>query len=108
MELKDATGDIGRANELLHRLPPSFSIYSGDVATVRSMSRRMATINQALFIEYNPIPVKWAMARMGLILAGMRLPLTPLSTASFAMSRLIDMAGLYSSATGSHPPRNLF
>lgn len=115
--LKDATGDIGRANELLHRLPPSFSIYSGDdataaalilmgakgnisvtanilptrmhelcaaalagdLATVRSLSRRMAAINQALFIESNPIPVKWAMARMGLIPEGMRLPLTPLS-----------------------------
>jgi len=36
-------------------------------------------INAALFIETNPIPVKWALARLGLIEGELRLPLTPLS-----------------------------
>ncbi len=50
--LKDATGDLGRASELLSRLP---------------------------FCEPNPIVPKWALHRMGLIPPGIRLPLTPLS-----------------------------
>lgn len=116
--LKDATGDLGRANELFERLPSTFSIYSGDdataaalillgaqgnisvtanilpktmhdlceaattgdIPTVRTISRRLASINRMLFVESNPIPIKWAMHRMKLIPPGMRLPLTPLST----------------------------
>jgi len=35
-------------------------------------------LNEALFVEANPIPVKWALARLGLIKPGIRLPLTPL------------------------------
>ena len=36
-------------------------------------------VHKNLFIEANPIPVKWAMARMGLCAGTMRLPMTPLS-----------------------------
>jgi 4-hydroxy-tetrahydrodipicolinate synthase len=43
--------------------------------------RRLAPLHQALFVEPNPIPAKWAVHRMGLIGTGIRLPLTPLSEA---------------------------
>ena len=51
---------------------------SGDVAAVREISRRIAPLHQAMFVESNPIPVKWALERLGLIRAHYRLPLTPL------------------------------
>ena len=38
----------------------------------------MEELNEALFVETNPIPVKWALDRMGLIIGDLRLPLTPL------------------------------
>ncbi|HLS51460.1 MAG TPA: 4-hydroxy-tetrahydrodipicolinate synthase [Burkholderiaceae bacterium] len=50
----------------------------GDVATVRELNQRLAVLNKVLFIEANPIPVKWAAAQMGLIELGYRLPLTSL------------------------------
>jgi 4-hydroxy-tetrahydrodipicolinate synthase len=36
-------------------------------------------LHENLFVEANPIPVKWVLERMGLIGTGLRLPLTPLS-----------------------------
>jgi 4-hydroxy-tetrahydrodipicolinate synthase len=39
----------------------------------------MLPLHQKLFVEANPIPVKWAVAQMGLIGTGIRLPLTPLA-----------------------------
>jgi 4-hydroxy-tetrahydrodipicolinate synthase len=50
---------------------------SVDVAT--SLDGRIAPLHRALFVEPNPIPVKWALQRMGLIEGGIRLPLTPLA-----------------------------
>lgn len=44
-----------------------------------ALDRRIVPLHQALFVEPNPIPVKWAAERMGLIAGGIRLPLTPLS-----------------------------
>ncbi len=44
-----------------------------------ALDRSIALLHQALFVEPNPIPVKWALERMGRIAAGIRLPLTPLS-----------------------------
>jgi 4-hydroxy-tetrahydrodipicolinate synthase len=41
---------------------------------------RLLPLHRQLFVEPNPIPVKWAAARMGLVGTGLRLPLTPLST----------------------------
>ena len=38
----------------------------------------MSALNEALFQEANPIPVKWALNMMGMIPSGIRLPLTPL------------------------------
>ena len=43
------------------------------------IERRLADLNRLLFVESNPIPVKWAMAQRGMIDSGIRLPLTPLS-----------------------------
>jgi 4-hydroxy-tetrahydrodipicolinate synthase len=44
-----------------------------------AIDNRLVPLHKALFVEANPIPVKWAVQRMGLIGPGIRLPLTPLS-----------------------------
>jgi len=115
--LKDATGDMPRAAELLSRLPAEFAVYSGnddsalalmavgghgvisvtanvapgamarlcaaalagDYAAARAINRQLIPLHMKLFVEANPIPVKWALAEMGRMPAGIRLPLTPLS-----------------------------
>ncbi|MCX8017564.1 MAG: 4-hydroxy-tetrahydrodipicolinate synthase [Rhodocyclaceae bacterium] len=115
--IKDATGDIARATDLIQRAPPDFAIYSGDdatalalvllgghgvitvtgnvaprlmhemvraalagdVRTARAINARLLGLHKQLFCEANPIPVKWACARMGLIRDALRLPLVPLS-----------------------------
>ena len=51
----------------------------GDRATAEAIDARLAGLHRDLFIESNPIPVKWALAEMGLIKTGIRLPLTWLS-----------------------------
>jgi 4-hydroxy-tetrahydrodipicolinate synthase len=53
----------------------------GDRALVERIDAPLRALHQALFVEGNPIPVKWALAREGLIEPGIRLPLTPLSEA---------------------------
>ncbi len=54
---------------------------AGDLARAREIHFRLLPLHQKLFVEANPIPVKWALARMGRIGPGIRLPLTPLSEA---------------------------
>ncbi|KKW90428.1 4-hydroxy-tetrahydrodipicolinate synthase [Sphingobium chungbukense] len=56
----------------------------GDAATVRWISRVIAPLNKALFVESNPIPVKWALGELGRLSPHHRLPLTPLSIANRA------------------------
>ena len=51
----------------------------GDVKKARELNLRLIGLHQKLFVETNPAPVKWAMAQMGLIEPGLRLPLVPLS-----------------------------
>ena len=51
----------------------------GDAARAAELDGRLAGLHTALFLEPNPIPAKWALARMGLMGEGIRLPLTPLS-----------------------------
>jgi 4-hydroxy-tetrahydrodipicolinate synthase len=51
----------------------------GDAARAAEFDARLAGLHTALFLEPNPIPAKWALARMGLMGEGIRLPLTPLS-----------------------------
>jgi 4-hydroxy-tetrahydrodipicolinate synthase len=51
----------------------------GDVKKARELNLRLLPLHQRLFVEANPIPVKWAMSEMGLIEGGLRLPLSPLA-----------------------------
>jgi 4-hydroxy-tetrahydrodipicolinate synthase len=120
--IKEATGNIERAQWLLRDRPAGFSVYSGDdptavalmlcggqgnvsvtanvapramhelcVAAIRgdaagamAIQNRLMPLHRHLFVEANPIPVKWAMARMGLCGPALRLPMTPLSPAYHA------------------------
>ncbi|SHI22380.1 dihydrodipicolinate synthase [Pollutimonas bauzanensis] len=64
------------APKLMHQL--CVAAVSGDAVLTRQLNARLATLNKVLFIESNPIPVKWAVAEMGLSKLGYRLPLTSL------------------------------
>jgi dihydrodipicolinate synthase/N-acetylneuraminate lyase len=115
--IKEATGDLQRAREVLERVGQDFLVYSGDdptavemmllggkgnisvtanvapramsdlcaaamrgeAAIARAINDRLMPLHKALFLESNPIPVKWALHEMGLIPEGIRLPLTWLS-----------------------------
>jgi 4-hydroxy-tetrahydrodipicolinate synthase len=52
---------------------------AGDADSARSLNGQMAELHRVLFVESNPIPVKWAVGQLGLCDSGIRLPLTPLS-----------------------------
>lgn len=56
---------------------------AGNLAEARALNNRMIPLHQKLFVEANPIPVKWAAAQMGLVGMGIRLPLTPLAPQYF-------------------------
>ena len=115
--IKDATGNIERATDLIKRAPQGFAIYSGEdstglalillgghgvisvtanvaprrmhdmcaaalagkVAEARQINMDLLGLHRRLFVEANPIPVKWALWAMGHIEGGIRLPLTPLA-----------------------------
>ena len=51
----------------------------GDLATARSINQKLMGLHSRLFVEANPIPVKWALSELGLIRPTLRLPLTPLA-----------------------------
>jgi 4-hydroxy-tetrahydrodipicolinate synthase len=50
---------------------------AGEFDEAKKLDDRLQPLNKALFAESNPIPLKWALAEMGLISPGIRLPLTP-------------------------------
>jgi len=52
---------------------------AGDRAKAEELNQPLTGLHNDLFVEANPIPVKWALTEMGKIPAGIRLPLTPLS-----------------------------
>jgi 4-hydroxy-tetrahydrodipicolinate synthase len=52
---------------------------AGDAAGAERLDERLRALHRDLFLESNPIPVKWALMQMGLVGEGIRLPLTPLS-----------------------------
>ena len=121
--IKEATGNIERAQWLIRDVPPGFAVYSGDdptavalmlcggqgnisvtanvaprlmhelcvaamagqVQRAMEIQLRLLPLHKALFVESNPIPVKWAAARMGLCTGAMRLPLTELTEPSQQM-----------------------
>ena len=118
--IKEATGNIERAQWLIRDVPKGFAIYSGDDPTAvalmlcgghgnisvtanvapRQMHElcmaaiagdvkrameiqfKLMPLHKHLFVEPNPIPVKWAMQRMGRCGGTLRLPMTPLTTAN--------------------------
>jgi len=49
---------------------------AGDAATAKAIDAEMASIHEAMFVQSNPIPVKWALAQMGKLEANYRLPMT--------------------------------
>jgi 4-hydroxy-tetrahydrodipicolinate synthase len=53
---------------------------AGDDDTAKRLDSKLQPLNTAMFLESNPIPVKWALAEMAMISTGIRLPLTPFST----------------------------
>lgn len=65
------------APRLMHEL--CMAALQGNVQRTRELNNRLGNLNKLLFVEANPIPVKWAVAEMGLTALGYRLPLTPLS-----------------------------
>ncbi len=65
------------APRLMHEMCAAALV--GDVKKARDINLRLLALHQKLFVEANPIPVKWALAQMGRIEAGLRLPLTPLA-----------------------------
>jgi 4-hydroxy-tetrahydrodipicolinate synthase len=67
------------APRLMHEM--CSAALSGDVGKAREINQRLLPLHRDLFVEANPIPVKWAVQQMGLIRGGIRLPLTPLSPA---------------------------
>ena len=115
--IKEATGDLDRAAQLIDNSPKDFAIYSGDDHTARELmllgghgdisvtanvapklmsqmceaalngnadlaltiDQQLLPIHDAMFVESNPIPVKWAVSQQGLISNAIRLPLTQLS-----------------------------
>ena len=115
--IKDATGQLSIAQELIDGCPEDFLLYSGDDATAvefilmgghggisvsanvapaevsnayqaalnkdrklaETIDANLYNLHQHLFTESNPIPVKWAMHKMGKCDSGIRLPLTKLS-----------------------------
>lgn len=62
---------------LMHKM--CYAALEGNLNLVRTYNSDLALLNRALFIETNPIPVKWALSRMGLINLGYRLPLLALA-----------------------------
>ena len=116
--IKEATGDIRRAETIMAECGPDFDVYSGDdesavdlilagghgvisvTANVapkamhemcmaalagnreqaKAINEQLILLHQNLFLEANPIPVKWALKEMGLIGPGLRLPMTELSS----------------------------
>jgi 4-hydroxy-tetrahydrodipicolinate synthase len=65
------------APRLMHEM--CVAAFSGDVAKARDINRKLFPLHQKLFVEANPIPVKWVLTEMNLVQAGIRLPLTPLA-----------------------------
>lgn len=68
------------APKLMHEM--CAAALANDVVTARVINFRLLGLHRHLFVEANPIPVKWAVARLGMMHNVLRLPLTPLSAAA--------------------------
>ena len=68
---------------------------SGNLALAREIQYKLLNVHQMMFVESNPIPVKWALHQMGKISSGIRLPLLPLSdNLQDALKQSLTQAGL--------------
>jgi len=68
---------------------------AGHRELARKLDAELQRLHRAMFVETNPIPVKWAVARLGLIQDGIRLPLVPLSKQFHAqVMEAIQSAGI--------------
>jgi 4-hydroxy-tetrahydrodipicolinate synthase len=75
---------------------------AGDVAGARARNNKLIGLHRHLFVEANPIPVKWVLQQMGLIDGGIRLPLTPLSSSFHDLLRgAMEQAGITSAAASA-------
>jgi 4-hydroxy-tetrahydrodipicolinate synthase len=81
--LLGANGDISVTANVAPRAMHEMcaAAVAGEAKKAIALNQRLLGLHQKLFVEANPIPVKWALARMGRIGEGIRLPLTPLSPA---------------------------
>ena len=69
--------------------------FAGDLTRARSINNKLLGLHRHLFVEANPIPVKWVLQEMGLIEGGIRLPLTPLSSSFHDLLRgAMEQAGI--------------
>ena len=71
------------APKLMHEM--CMAALNGDLVTAREINFRLLGLHRQLFVEANPIPVKWAVAHMGKMNNILRLPLTPLSPSMHAI-----------------------
>lgn len=87
--LQGGHGDISVtanvAPKLMHDM--CAAALSNKVQLAGEINTRLMPLHKALFVEVNPIPVKWAVQQLGLIQEGIRLPLTPLSDQYHAVVR---------------------
>lgn len=79
--LAGAKGNISVTANILPKAMSELCALSiaGKAAEAEALNQQLAELNKTLFVEANPIPVKYALYRMGKMNAGIRLPLTPLS-----------------------------
>ena len=77
------TGNV--APRLVHEM--IMAAIAGDNDTALAIDNKLVALHKNLFIQSNPIPVKWAVAEMGLMSKGIRLPLTWLTEDCFATVR---------------------
>jgi 4-hydroxy-tetrahydrodipicolinate synthase len=70
------TGNV--APRLVHEMITA--AIAGDAETAEGCDRKLQALHSGLFVQANPIPVKWAVAEMGLMQKGIRLPLTWLTS----------------------------
>jgi len=73
------------APKLMHEM--CVHALKGDVAAAKAANTKLFALHQKLFVEANPIPVKWVLQQMGLIATGIRLPLVNLSSQYHAVLR---------------------
>ena len=80
--INGGTGTISVTSNIVPKTISNICDYalSGEAKAARDLDTTLVRLNQILFIESNPIPVKWMLNRIGRITDGIRLPLSPLDT----------------------------